>query len=242
MVRIGDHLSDIVRLASLASVEPRTGRGSGRSVPSSRPPLNVDGLDPALTLVWVGGATSTVLEILEGWTKLVLEAREMAPYGPWSALAAINARKSPTDTTATLTGCTGFLRASLPWWEADPEQPIDDFAAEIHACRRAMGKYDPDREPIGYAAYCPTDGCGARLRYQHADEEVRCPRCQVVRDVPTLVAVVMSDPDCRDIWADVETAALHYGVSVSTIKRMVGKGQIERKRGRYLISRREAMA
>jgi hypothetical protein len=234
LTRIADHLDDIVRLAALASIEPRNSRGGGRTVPGSRPPLNVDGIDPALTLVRLGGAWATVLETLESWERLVREARQMAPYGVASES---RGRGALGDTGVTLTGCTGFLRASLPWWESNQEQPIDDFASEIHACQRALAHYDPDREPLGYGAYCPTDGCGARLRYQHADDEVRCPRCQVVRDVPQLVSVILSDPDCHDIWADVETAAQHYGISVSTLKRRALNGDIERRRGRYLIRR-----
>jgi hypothetical protein len=236
VIRIADHLDDIVRLASLASIEPRSGTGGGRSVPSSRPPINCDGIDPELTLVDVGGGRVTVLEILEAWTKLLLEMRGMSRYGPWSHAQATTAHAPYSQTTATLTACTTFLRASLPWWASDPEQPIDDFAGEIRACRRALAHYDPDREPLGYAACCPTDGCGCKLRYHSADEEVTCPRCHVTRDVPQLVAVVLSS-EHGDIWCDVETAALHYGVSVSTVKRMVGKGQVERRRGRYLIRR-----
>ena len=233
VIRIGDHLDDIVRLASLASIEPRAGTGGGRSVPASRPPINVDGLDPALTLVNVGGTWTTVLEILEAWERMTRECLNLAPYGPASAL---RGRSAINDTRVTLTGVVTFLRASLPWWASDPEQPIDDLANEIRACRRAMSHYDPDREPMGYAAFCPTDGCGAKLRYHDPDEEVACPRCRVTRNVPQLVAVVLSS-EHGDIWADVETTALHYGVSVSTIKRRVSTGDLERRKGRYLIRR-----
>jgi hypothetical protein len=245
VIRIGNDLDDIVRLASLASIEPRTGRGSGRSVPSSRPPINVDGIDPALTIVPMPPEPSanwpTVLEICEAWCRLTLEARQMPQYGPWSHAQATTAHAPYSQTTATLTACTTFLRASLPWWESDPEQPIDDFAGEISACRRVLVRFDPDREPMGYAAFCPTDGCGAKLRYHDADEEVRCPRCRVTRDVPQLVAVVLSDPDCQDIWADPITAAMHYGISDRRLRQMVAEGKVERKAGRYRIATRHVV-
>jgi hypothetical protein len=199
----------------------------------------VDGLDPALTLVLVATEWTTVLEVVEGWERLVREARCMAPYGVASASRAAGAY---ADTHLSLTGCVGFLRASLPWWADSPDQPIDDFASEVHACQRALSHYDPDREPMGYAAFCPTDACGTRLTYHHADEEITCPRCRVTRDVPQLVAVVLSDPECRDIWADSVTAASHYGISERRLRQLAVEGKVERKAGRYKISIRHADA
>ena len=239
MTRLADDLAAIVRLASWATCEPRTGTGAGRTVPSSRPPINVEGVDPALTTVMLGGTPATILETLESWERLVREARAMAPYGVASAT---RGHLALNDTRATLTGVCGFLSAFLPWWAVSPDQPVDDFAGEVHACRRALARWDPDREPMGYAAYCPTDGCGARLRYQHPDDEVTCPRCRVTRDVPQLVAVVLSDPECRDIWADSVTAASHYGISERRLRQLAVEGKVERKAGRYRISIRHADA
>jgi hypothetical protein len=240
LTRIGDELSEILTLAANASVEPISGRGQGRSVPSSKPPINVDGVDPALTTLDLGCGPTTILGTLEDWCRLVRESRGMGPYGPWSAhrgtVEARNLGLGQNDTRVTLTACTSFLRASLPWWADSPDQPLEDFAGEIHACRRALAKWDPDREPMGYVAFCPTDDCGARIRYHSPDEAVTCPRCHVTRDVPTLVAVVMATHDA-DIWADPETAALHYGISVSRLRVWAQNGRVERKRGRYRIER-----
>ena len=231
--RLADQLDDIVRLASLATIEPRTGRGAGRSIPTSRPPLNVDGIDPALTLVSLGGATSTVLETLESWERLIREARHMAPYGIASTTRAAN---SHTDTTTTLTGVTGFLRASLTWWQTEPDQPIDDFALEVHACRRALVHYDPDREPAGTMIKCPTlldEGeCGYRLHYVEPDEQVTCRRCGVTRDAMTLVTVALSDGDTH-VWVDPEAAEKETGVSVTTLKRWANRGIVHYSHGRY---------
>lgn len=79
--RISDDLDAIPTLALLASVEPRTGRGSGRTVPASRPPIDLSGIDPALTAVAVPAGTTTVLEVVESWCRLVREERHMAQYG-----------------------------------------------------------------------------------------------------------------------------------------------------------------
>jgi len=231
--RLADQLDDIVRLASLATIEPRTGRGAGRSVPSSRPPLNIDGLDPALTPVLVATEWTSVVVVLEGWERLVRDVRRMAPYGVASASRAAGAY---ADTTATLTGVVGFLRASLPWWESDASQPVDDFASEVHACQRALLHYDPDREPAGTMIKCPTlldEGeCGYRLHYVEPDEQVTCRRCGVTRDAMTLVTVALSDGDTH-VWVDPEAAEKETGVSVTTLKRWANRGIVHYSHGRY---------
>ena len=233
VIRIGDHLDDIVRLASLASIEPRSGTGGGRSVPASRPPINVDGLDPALTLVNVGGTWTTVLEILEAWERMTRECLNLAPYGPASAL---RGRSAINDTRVTLTGVVGFLRASLPWWASDPEQPIDDFASEVQACRRAMSHYDPDREPRSTMVRCPTlldaGECGYRLHYVEPDEQVTCKRCGVTRDAMTLVTVALYDSQ-GEVWVDPEAAERETGVPRLTLKRWASRGLIHTNHGRY---------
>jgi hypothetical protein len=200
----------------------------------------VDGIDPALTMATIAdGVQRPVLVILEQWEILIRQERHLVPYGVASAYRrATIPRGSSTQTTATLTGVCGFLRASLPWWADSPDQPIDDFSDEIRACRRALVRFDPDREPMGYVAFCPSDGCGAKLRYHSADEAITCPRCHETRDVPRLVAVVLSDPDCQDIWADVTTAAQHYGVSERRVRQMVAEEKVERVAGKYRIALR----
>lgn len=84
-------VAEIARLAADAAayIEPGSTSGGGsRSVPSSRPPLTVDALDPELTPVPVPGQPPhvwpTVLEVLEAWERMVREMRQMAPYGPAS--------------------------------------------------------------------------------------------------------------------------------------------------------------
>ena len=233
MTRLADHLDAIVQLAALASIEPRSSAGAGRTVPGSRPPLNVDGLDPALTLVLVATERTTVLEVCEGWERLVREARQMAPYGVASEF---RGRSAINDTHVTLTGCVGFLRASLPWWEADPEQPIDDFAGEVALCRRALAHYDPDREPMGTMVRCPTiveqGECGHRLHYTEPDEQVTCRRCGVTRDAMTLITLALSDGDAQ-VWVDPEAAEKETGVAMLTLKRWAARGLIHANHGRY---------
>jgi hypothetical protein len=202
-------------------------------VPSSRPPIDVTGIDPALTLVDVGGGWVTILETLEGWERLVRECRQMAPYGVASASRAIGAYP---DTYLTLTGCAGFLRASLPWWASDPAQPVDDFNDELRACRRALSRFDPDREQTGTMVRCPTlldqGECGYRLAYTEPDEQVTCRRCGVTRDAATLITVAMSDVGA-EVWVDGEAAEKETGISQITLRRWVKRGLLHVSHGRY---------
>lgn len=84
-------VADIARLAADAAAYVAPGSttgGGGRSVPSSRPPLTVDALDPELTPVPTPGTPPdrwpTVLEVLEAWERMCREMRGLAPYGPAS--------------------------------------------------------------------------------------------------------------------------------------------------------------
>jgi hypothetical protein len=135
-----------------------------------------------------------------------------------------------------LTACTTFLRASLPWWASDPEQPIDDFAGEISACRRALSRFDPDREPMGTMVRCPTllnnGECGRRLHYVEPDEQVTCGRCGVTRDAMTLVTLALSDSQ-GEVWVDPEAAEKETGVPMLTLKRWATRGLIHASHGRY---------
>ena len=233
-------VADIARLAADAAawVAPGSSTGGGsRPVPASRPPLRVDALDPELTLT--GPAPSpTVLDVLESWTRMVRESREMAPYGPWSLSEASKAQSGGNYTGVTLIACTGFLGRSVAWMIDAPDFPLEDFADEMRSCVRVLRRYDPDAEDLGTMVRCPTlhedEGeCGYRLYYRTWDEHVTCRRCGVSRDASTLVAVAMSDG--RPVWLDPEAAAKWLGVTEGTLRQWARQGKVERDHGRYLI-------
>lgn len=236
-----DALRAILRLCEMAAaaIVPASSGDTGRGGYESRPAANLAAVDPELTLMPMfdgDSPTTTILDALEGWERAVRDDRGWLPYGPASAM------RSGAG-TATLTGVIGFLEAQVPWIVSTPDFGLEDFAWQVHRAAGILAHWDPEHERAGTMVRCPTlvdDGeCGYRLHYDQPDEKVTCRRCGVTRDVPTLVTVVMSGPH-DDIWADVEIAALHYGVSASTVKRMAAKGQIERRRGRYLIGAQEA--
>lgn len=243
VVRVADHLDAIVRLAEAASCEPRAGRGSGRTVPGSRPPIDVDGVDPALTLVALAPPPAepvALLVVLECWCRLVREERDLAPYGPATAQErATGPRRTPTgydDTTATLRAATGFLRAHHEWVVA--QDWVDAYAAEVAACRRALARWDDEREPRPTVVACPTitvDGdCGQRLRLDA--DVVTCRRCGRDWDADQLVRAALSDDyDPPDVWVDAEAAASAAGVHESTIRRWSSRGLVTAHGGRFRL-------
>lgn len=230
-------VADIARLAADAAAWVTPGSstgGGGHSVPSSRPPLNVDAVDPELT--HIGPLPSpTVLEVLESWTRMIREMRGMAPYGVATEARARGGLYE--GTSATLVAAVAFLGRQVPWM-IDADFPLEDFADEIRACVRVLRRFDLDAQDMGTMVKCPTthedDGeCGYRLYYTDVHEDVTCRRCGATRSAMTLAAVAAADG--RDVWLDPEAAAKWLGVSESTLQRMARRGDVERSHGRYLI-------
>jgi hypothetical protein len=241
-VRLADTLDDIAALAEAATVEPRSGRGSGRTVPASRPPLDLDGVDPALASVRLAPPPAEpvpLLVVLEGWCRLVREERHLAPYGPATAQRRAAERRPALDgyddTTATLRAAVGFLRAQHEWVVA--QDWVDAYAAEVWACRRAVARWG-EHEPRPTVVACPTitvsGECGWRLRLD--SDVVRCPGCARDWDAETLVRVACSDAyDPPDVWVDAEAAASAAGVHEATVRRWASRGQVAARAGRYRL-------
>lgn len=225
-------VSDLVAQAAVAGDRQRVGSSTGKPVFGSRPPMDVECLDPDLTLVRVCDAPPypTLLEVLEAWERLVREARTLAPYGPASL-----ARGG-----ASVHGSVGFLVASAEWMTTDTGFPIEDFASELRACLRAVRKWDEDSPRRGMGTPCPTlkdDGsdCDYPLTFGDGDDSVTCRRCHVTRDVATLVAVGMATKT-HEMWVDAEVVTARYGIPKRTLQRMAERGQVRRDHGRYLLS------
>lgn len=248
--RIGDDLAAIVDLAAQAAawlVPGSTGTSGARSVPGSRPPLNVEAVDPALASV--PGHDAPLLVLLEEWARLIRAERGMTPYGPASVEWAVNARRGTVgasgaasggnDTRVTLSGCVAFLRAQLEWATTEPEFPLEDFADEVAACVRALRRWDTEAERVNaYVVECPheTDAgtCGHRLRIAGEDAEgwFHCPRCRTEWSVDRLMLVWAETSDAA-MWLDHEAVTRRYGVDRSTLDRWVRSGRIARWHGLY---------
>lgn len=225
-------LSTLVAQAAVSADRQRVGTSTGKPVFGSRPPLDVECLDADLALVRLTPAPPwpTLLEVLEGWERMVREARALAPYGPAS-----EARGG-----ASVHGSVGFLLGSMDWLVAAEDFPVDDFAVELRACLAAVRKWDAEAASRGYAVPCPTIGddgqeCGYRLWFADVEEHVTCRRCGVTRSVPQLVAVGMATAT-HAMWVDPEAICRHYGIHPSTLRRWAARGLVSREHGRYLVS------
>ena len=237
-----DRLTADVRLvgelASMASVEPIAGTGVGASVFGSKPPINVAGVDPENTLT--GPAPSpTVLDVLESWTRMVREERDMAPYGPWSASVASDPSHGRIGTQATLVGCVGFLAAQTEWIVATPDFPLEDYRAEVSSCVRVLRRWDADSQrEAAWRVDCPADHgeslCGYSLRISGNDVEsyFRCPRCGTEWSVDRLMLVAAEVPS-GEMWLDAEAICGRIGVQRSTLDRWARDGRIAKAHGLY---------
>lgn len=227
-------LDAIGRLANAAAafITPgsSTGAGGSRSF-ESKPPLNVDALDPANSPVPAFDGEpnpQTLLEVLEGWERIIREMRDMAPYG-------VVTETQPASLSNVLT----FLRRAVPWMVNEPEFDIDDFHEQTRRCLRAVKRWDVNRQSQGMMLPCPTltDGgeCGYRLTFTEATGTVTCRRCRVTRTTEQLVAVGMSTAE-HEMWVDAEVVIARYGLSEKTLRKWVKAGHVKQSHGRYLLS------
>ena len=183
-VRLDDDLASIATLARIAAsdVTPAAGRGTGRSVPASRPPIDLDRVEPSLTLVrlWEAdpSSTVTVIEVVESWERIVREERGWERYGPASSvrlaqdapcevrghgverLTAVLGVPGPShdsETSTALYGVVAFLRAQVPWMTSEPGFGIEQIVREVGLCVAALRRWDPalEREPA-LVLPCPT--------------------------------------------------------------------------------------
>jgi len=256
--RITADLRAIPELAAMAaaSLLPGSGTtGTTHAAYGSRPPLNVDALDPALA--HVPGHSAPLLVLLEEWEKLIREMRGMARYGIASA-----ARTVTDSPDATLVGVCGFLAHHVEWTVSEPGFPLEDYADELRQFVRALRRWDRESQDVGTMVRCPTPTlkpcgcdpddrpycedcdttgevqgqCGYRLYYTDVHDDVTCRRCGAKRSAMTLAAVAMADG--RDVWLDPEAAAQVLGVTEGTLRQWARKGRVQRAHGRYLVRER----
>lgn len=241
-VRLVDQLADLPRLAELAAaqlVPSRHGGSGGRGHPSSRPPIDVAAVDPALALIRLEAgdpsSTVTVLDCLEMHERAVRDQWRLAPLGPATAA---RARAWTTTGPGRWDGTLPALRAAAAFLAAwndriceHPDWPHHAYAGHLRRARRALARWDPDHAPAGIAIPCPaltpTGGeCGTRLRLPHTpvDQDghapparVACPRCGATWTADRLVRVATSSS--TEAWIPADLAAWRSRVHVSTLYR-----------------------
>ena len=224
--RVDDNLARIAELTTWAAswLTPRTGRSDGgRTVPGSRPPIDVAALDAALG--------NDALPLLEAWERMVREQHHLAPYG---VATAVN--------PATVAGSVAFLRSWLLRLAEDAEWPIEDMAREIHDMRGQLEHLDPDFERTnGERLLCPADHpdndgrpCHNRISLIPGAprEDVYCRRCGTTWNTNRLKLLCLHDPDQR-IWRTPAEIVEIVDVSKRTIQRWAEQGLIETQGARY---------
>ena len=224
--RIDDNLARIAELTAWASawITPRTGHSDGgRSVPGSRPPVDVASLDAALG--------NDALPLLEAWERMVREQHHLAPYGVATALH-----------SASVAGSVAFLRSWLLRLCEDAEWPIDVMAEEVADMRAKLEALDPERERTdGERLLCPADHpeadgrpCHNRIRLIPGAprEDVYCRRCGTTWNTNRLKLLCLHDPDQR-IWRTPAEIVEIVNVSKRTIQRWAEQGIIEQQGSRY---------
>lgn len=236
--RIRDHLTDILRLAvdAAAWIDRKSGTTVGSLAYGSRPPINLDAIDPEATLIDLNpgdpSSAVTILAALEMWERAIREDRGMAPYG-----IASSHRTALGQTT--LFGVVEFLQGQVDWCVTEPTFGLEEYADHLRRSVQALRRWDAQLDNRGTPAICPTildDGteCGGRLRYVTLDEQVTCRRCGTTRDAMTLIAVSLADG--RSVWVDAENAARILRVSESTVRRRAAAGQIPARGGLYRVA------
>ena len=235
LARLDDNLARIAELTRWASawLMPRTGHGEGgRSVPGSRPPLDVNALDVALG--------QDVLGVLEPWERIVRQDHQLTPYGAHTAIRG-----------ATVASTVEFLRSWLLRLIEDTSFPIDQFAAEVKTLRWG-GKFgdekftglehlDPDHDkPDGTRVPCSAphpegDGreCGYRIviNMDRAADDVTCRRCGNVTTGGRIILAALSDPRVT-VWAYPADIA-SFGVDPTTLRKWHERGHVRKNGNRY---------
>lgn len=208
------------------------GEGGGRSVPGSRPPLNMDAaaltgyrdLDHPTTwpirdggIVWVDGhgrvdaddsLPGSALSVLASWTRLAEAELLDADPGAWTPLA---------DKPTVASECAWLLRHIV--WLLE-QQWADELADDVHRLlgeSRHVLRVRPDYRPR-----CQREGCGGTLRDEGA--LWRCDLCDHTADdrggLGLRQIVARQDP------MTVAELVKAFRFNPKTVESWVGRGQL----------------
>jgi hypothetical protein len=216
-------LADLVDLHARAHTRlaPGTAGTHLRTVPGSRPPLDIAALDLALgewLLMTDEDTTDPPWTGLEGWEQDWRTYLHLSPYGPATARRAARGM-------STLVGVVTFLRA---WWPraAELHPAADEFVADVRRMHAAAKAALRESDPPAWSVACPTDGCGNRLRVEHdgRDAVLRCKRCGVARTTEHLLYVARAEG--KPCWLDAEAAARALRCDVGHLGPLVRDGRL----------------
>lgn len=244
-------LTDIGTLAANAAawIEPRPGSSNSSSIAyGSRPPINVDAIDPELALLELnpGDPSSAVpiLEALEMWEREIRDLQQLTPYGPASRHRTAATGNRIDDTGWTLTACLRFLTGQVDWMTRTEAFDLLGFADHARRAAATLRRWSDDDRQVGTRIACPTmldDGssCGRSLRVSSDGEPVVCRACGTSWSIEWLIRVAGEDADG---WADVEAVCRLSGLHESTIRRWARSGKVRKRGLLYSVRDISAMA
>lgn len=231
-------LLELVDLAATAAELPdpfatRPGVGGARPAPTSRPPIDLDHVDPHLVLVRPRADATMdeaqpLLVALEDWARVVREDRRLVRYGV--------ATEGQGVTLATV---VGFLAAHVDWMCDTPDFAVEDLAELVRRAGMALRCLDTGRERAsGWRIPCPGDvgggACGQRLSVDPGafHDDLSCPRCGHWWTAQRLLLVALSDERVT-VWAYPDTITDALGIPARTLREWAGKDLIGRRGSLY---------
>lgn len=261
--RLAGDLQRIVELVAIASWQPDPMRskpagGGARPHPGSRPPLDLDHIDPELVLIRLepGDPSSTVplLELLESWERGIREDRGLVPYGVVSESRHAGLPRAQV----TLVEVVGFLTVHIDWITTDEDFALLAFAGQIRRAVAVLRQLDPAVERTSsWRIPCPADfeveridddgltvdtvvvACATPLRIiRHEDgrldlhSDLYCPNCGTEWTAQRLLLVALADPRVT-IWADADAIHAATGIPLRTIRDWGARGRIARRASEY---------
>lgn len=182
---------------------------------------------------------------LETWERDWRDTFALTAYGEASGRRLEAARSYATAREVTLVGVVAFLRS---WWPraAEKHPAADEFAYEVRRLHLWAQRALDMAEPRPWTVPCPADlgerQCGYRLQVEYAGRALSlyCPRCGSDWNTDRLLLVAESAG--QPVWVDPETAAELFGVAERTLRRMAERGEIQRRFGRYNVSRNASLS
>lgn len=210
-------------------------KGGGSASFGSKPPINVDAVDPELAFIELNAgdrsSAVTILEMLEMWERSIREDRGFTQYGPASSQRAIAKGVRMLDSKATLIGCVDFLAGQVEWIITAEDFGLEELADHVRRAAAILRRWDGNSEQIGTRIACPAQvddhTCGTTLRISNDGTPVTCRGCGHSWTIDWLIRVAGNDADG---WADIEAVARLSGLHERTIRRWASAGKV-RKRG-----------
>ena len=223
-----NQILDLVYEAHLQTGYTSNGDGGSRGKPGSKPPLNVDALDPECTLIELakGDPSSSVpiIEMLDMWAIQIRHARHLTPHGP------------ATAADPTFTSLIRFHHTHLAWLYQH-DQDINAYHAHLQAARRALTRWNTDHEDRGIRIPCPTltdqGDCGRWLTIRSIDiTDNITTTCRDGHEWTARRLIYTIGPDA-DLWLTADDLATHLGLHKRTIHRWAARGHIRCRNNRY---------